>query len=328
MDCRMRNYGQFPGVQHAALLEGACVVMKRVILVFLCCVMVVVQGCNSAELAATKERTVTTEPSVDQQLLARLKSLSPPEAVKVQDRWGITGLAVYCAGAETVLACQWGQGYNAMQEGRALFWWTDGSWRSQPYPPEAVIGVGDFHGLRREGDLLQVIMNVSPGQTHLIDQVALLQYVAGKWQPAWGPVTSSPSAQLSLVFQPPVGIARYTLFRDEGEAYVHVREDWERQGSKYVRSGRAELSQAEDTVVRFVLAMMDKSDPNFDLTYYGEPPAVESAQRMDLAAALRPGFTTQLGTDGVVRLEAADRVKSWRLTVTQVNQLWKVATIQ
>jgi hypothetical protein len=314
-------------------LEGACVVMKRVVLVFLCCVMAIVAGCSASQKAASTERMATAETSVEQQLLGRLKRLSPAQARTVQDGWGIPGLAVYCAGAgqvdeETVLACQWGKGYNAMSDGRALFWWTDGSWQSQPYPPEAIVGVGDFHGLRREGDLLQVIMNVSPGQTHLIDQVALLQYVAGKWQPAWGPVTSSPSAQLSLLFQPPEGIARYTLFRNEGEAYVHVREDWERQGSSYVRSGRAELSEAEYTVVRFVLALMDTSDPNFELTYYGEPPAVESAQHTDLAAALHPGFTTKIGTDGAVHLEAVGHAKSWRVTVNYDKPFWKVAAIQ
>lgn len=254
--------------------------MKMAALLLLCFATAWVQGCSrpvqttpirtTAAQAPSQPSASSSDPvlpaalSVTDQLLTRLKDLSPKQAVEKQDQWGIPGAAVYCAGTaasseETVLACQWGKGYDAMQDGRALFWWEHGSWKTQPYPLEGVLGQGDFRGVRREGDLLQVIMNVATGQTRNVEQVGLLQYVGDQWQTVWGPPTPSPYPDLSIVFQPPEGIHRFTQFRDEGD--VHVREEWLRKGKMYLQMSRVELSQEEYSVVRFALALLRQVDP-------------------------------------------------------------------
>jgi len=312
--------------------------MTAAIIVFACGVLTCVQGCGHVLTDTARNREASSvsvqapEPpaSVTDQITARLSSLSPAQAVRIRDDWGIADTAVFCAGsgdtpAEAVLVCQWGKGHNSMQDGRALFWLENGAWRVQPYPSEGVDGRGDFREIRREGDLLQVIMNVSGGETRLEEQVGLLQFHGGGWQAVWGPKTTSPDAQLSLVFQPPGSrVAQYTLFRDEEGVYI--REDWERQGLTYVQTRRLELSQEEYVAIRFILAFLSNNE--IELAYWGTPEAVESAQHLGLAQALQDGFTTKPPTLGIVEVNAVDLGEAWHFRVARRDMFWKITEIQ
>lgn len=303
-------------------------------LLLLCFLTALVGGCagDAPPTAATSssQPALAEVASVPEQILAVLKDLPPAQAVEKRDQWGIPEVAVYCAGTgkspeEALLACQWGKGYNAMQDGWALFWWDRGAWKAQPYPPEGILGRGDFHGLRREGDLLQVVMNVARGETRTVEQVGLLQHVGGRWQAVWGPKTSSPYPLLSVLFQPHEGIDRYTLFRDEGGVYA--REDWERKGATYRQTSRVELSTEEYTVVRFALALL--ADNGYELSHWSVSEALNLAQSLNMTESLQEGFTTQASIDGgMVRIAPANRADGWDLTVTQESNFWKVTTIE
>lgn len=182
-----------------------------------------------------------------------------------------------------------------------------------------------------EGDLLQVTMNVSRGQTRCVEQVGLLQYAGGKWQAVWGPHTFSPFPDLSIVFQPPAGIDRYTVFHSRyksfhGERDIHVREDWKREGAQYLQITRTELSPEEYIGIRFALALLSQNE--HELRSWATSEALERAENLGLAESLREGFRTHKRKDGAVLLETESRAKSWRLTLASEETGIKVTGIR
>jgi len=266
---------------------------------------------------------------VEEELRARLEGMSPTEAAGMKDGWKIPGWAVYCAGAaevpeEAVLACQWGKGYNVMHDGRVLFWREGGEWRSQPYPPDGVVGVGDFHGLRREGDLVQVVMNVGGGQTRHVAQVGLLAYDGGQWRPVWGPEPPESDSMSAVVFEPSDGIDRYTRFLGlDGGSY---REDWERDGARYVLRHRIELTPEESFVVEFARGLL--SDPDWMRWRLATAGALDEALQLDLPARLREGFTAESVGDREVLLEAEGSPEAWVVTVVEAEGRKMVTAIR
>lgn len=279
--------------------------------------------------AAAGEEQSESVPDVAAAILARLEGMSPTEAAGVKDGWEIPGWAVYCAGSaevpeEAVLACQWGKGYNVMHDGRTLFWREDGLWRSQPYPPEGLEGVGNFHGLQREGDLLQVVMNVGGGQTRFVAQVGLLVHEDGEWRAVWGPQPPAPDTVVATVFLPSQGIDRYTRF--VGVDGASVREDWEREGSRYVLRDRIELTPAESVVAGFVQVLL--MEPEAARWRSATADALETALELELPSRLSEGFTVRSVGDGEVLLEAVDAAGAWRVTVVEADGRTMVTAIR
>ncbi|WP_374712789.1 hypothetical protein [Symbiobacterium terraclitae] len=255
--------------------------------------------------------------------------MTPAEAAGMKDGWNIPGWAVYCVGTaevpeEAVLACQWGQGYNALYDGRVLFWREGGEWRSQPYPPDGVVGVGSFHGLRREGNLVQVVMNVGGGQTRYVAQVGLLAYEGGEWRAVWGPEPPESNALSAVVVQPPHGIDRYTRFL--GTDGVSLREEWERDGARYVMRSRIELTPDESFVSSFAQVLL--SDPEAARWSSATAGALEQALQMELPERLREGFTARSVGAGEVLLEAAGGAGAWRVTVVEADGRRMVTAIR
>lgn len=294
---------------------------------------------------------------VEARLLAVLQTTSPEQAFAKKDNWGIPGVALYCTGTtpanpeEVVLACQWGKGYNVMVEGHILVWREGGLWKSQPYPQEALRGVGYFQRLYRQGDRLIAVLNVARGMTAVLEQVQVLRWV-GRWEIAWLPDESIWTKGHATVVFNASSYDRFTVETDsyglpdaergpfgESNAGDHrlFREEWAKDQLGYVRVSRTEIPTEYGAVVHFVWALVRGDDIEAE-HWASNPEIVSRAKQLGLLDSAAKGYFTRRegstvngwGPDGpVFRLYTNDYSESpqWVVKVEKQGDRWLVYDI-
>ncbi|MDF2630300.1 MAG: C-terminal target protein, partial [Symbiobacteriaceae bacterium] len=235
--------------------------------------------------------TPTAESTVDvpAALMAHLKDLSPAQAAAGLNGWEIPGVAAACTGVPELIACQWGPGANAMTDGRLLLWQENGVWKSQPYPPEAVRGVGYFVRLEKIGTDVAVIMNVAGGMTMGTEQVQVLRYEGGAWRVAWLPLAAAWTKGHATVSIHDTGFTVNTNSYGMESIFVESNagdhrpfvEQWVREGEGYVRKSSEEVPSDYGAVVHFVEALV-KGDDAEALRWAQGPEVVKQARNLGI----------------------------------------------
>ena len=267
-------------------------------------------------------------------LMERLRGLTPAEAAAKFDQWEIPGVAVACTGIPELLACQWGLGFNLMTDGRLLVWQEDGVWKSQPYPAEAVRGIGHFVRLERAGDEVIVIMNVAQAMTLGTEQVQVLRYEGGAWRVAWLPSAADWTKGHATVMLHDGG---FTVDTDsylmpgifvESNAGDHrpISEEWVREGAGYVRQSVAEDPSDYGAVVHFVEALVARKDAEA-MRWAAGPEVLKQA--WDLGIPGQSSFFTRREGRGLFRLHAAtpSETPQWVVSVEKRGIDWVVASV-
>lgn len=292
--------------------------------------LLLLAGCTKAPPGGPADEQVDMPAA----LMERLKGLTPAEAVAKRDQWEIPGVAVACTGVPELLACQWGQGFNLMTDGRLLAWQEDGVWRSQPYPAEAVRGIGYFVRLERAGDEIIVIMNVAGAMTLSTEQVQLLRHKDGAWHIAWLPLAAEWTKGHATVTLHEGG---FTVDTDsylasgifaESNAGDHrlFREDWVREGEGYVRKSSVELPTDYGAVVHFVTALV-AGDNAEAARWAAGPELVKQARELGIPG--QSSFFTRREEHGFFRLHANTYAEkpAWTVRVEQRGDRWLVTAL-
>lgn len=308
------------------------------------------------DAAAETTGAVRSEMSVPDQILNVLKNLSSEQALERGDRWNIPGRAVYCTGTRTedsadgltVLACQWGDAVNTMFEGRNLFWYEGGDWKTQPYPEEAVKGVGYFQRLYFDGKNIIVIMNIARGETAVLEQVQVLARAGSGWKVAWLPSECEWTRGHAIVV---FGGPDYTRFLVRTDSYMDsglfaesntgphrpIEERWVWSRSGYRRVSRDEIPNEYGAMVHFVTALVtgDEAQSN---AWVADLRLVEKAKALGvLKSASRGYFARSEGstvegwgpTGPMFRLlTVGTEDPQWIVRVTRKGDRWLVSDIE
>lgn len=299
-------------------------------------------GCGSGAAPALPARVEAAAADVPARILDRLRTMSPEAALGVREGW-VPAMASVCSGASgdrPALACQWGPGFNAMFDGRALFWWDGSAWQTQTYPEEAVRGVGYFQRLYQHGDELIVIINVAGGMTMGTEQVQVLRFDSGAWRVGWLPAEEDWTRGHAEVTFTAEDYSRFRVETDsyhlsdaergpfaESQAGLHrpFAEEWERDGNGYRRVGRTEVASEYGALVHFVTAL-SRGDETEALKWALEPAVVELAKELGVPDSAEQGyiaFPEGSGPNGwgpngpLFRLEAFGTGEPWWLVRVQ-----------
>lgn len=280
--------------------------------------------------------------NVSDQMIQRLSTMTPEQAVATQSGWAIPGQHVYCVGSlpDPVLACQWGPGANVITD-RAIFWRDGKRWRTQPYPKEGVRGVAGFSRIQLSGDELFVIMNVGVAQTRYAEQPQLLNRTRGGWKMFWLPPEREWSGSHAIVQFAGDSADRFLVWTDrfalpKAEAWPFVGEfgryleRWERRDDRFVRVSRTEAVQPEMAIIHLVQALA-RGDHRKAANWAEDETLVNTAEALGLQKAAAVGFVPPRRVKGQVYLLEANnyaRKPSWLVRVAWQSERWQVAGIQ
>lgn len=300
--------------------------------------------------------TVMSEVSVPVQILNELKNLSPAQALAKEDRWDVPGRAVYCAGTRAessvdglvTLACQWGAAVNTMFEGRSLFWYEDGNWKTQPYPEEAVRGIGYFQRLYLDGEDIIVVMNVARGETAVLEQVQVLTRAGSGWNVAWLPPECEwARGHATVVFDGP----DYSHFRVQTDSYMDsglfaesntgphrlIEERWVWTRNGYQRVSRDEIPTEYGAVVHFITALVAGDEAQASAWVVG-PKAIQEAKALGVPKSASRGYFARnegstvngWGPMGPTfrLLTVGMEDPQWIVRVTRKGDRWLVSSIE
>jgi hypothetical protein len=206
--------------------------------------------------------------------------------------------------------------------------------KSQPYPAEAVRGIGYFVRLERSGDEVIVIMNVAQAMTLVTEQVQVLRYEGGAWRVAWLPPAAEWTKGHATVMLHDGG---FTVDTDsylmpgifvESNAGDHrpIREEWVREGAGYVRASVAEPPSDYGAVVHFVEALVARKDA--EAARWAAGPEVLK-QAWDLGIPRQSSFFTRREGPGLFRLHTAtpSETPQWVVSVEKRGIDWVVASV-